>query len=78
MRRTGGRNRGRNLNEAMGRISRKEGRHRGAIASAAAPIVIDSGLLARLGLLAATREAEAIGNYRFRGGSNRVRQPAAR
>ena len=82
----GGRNRGRTLNEAMERIRRKEGRpsgtykvgHRGAIASAAAPIAVDSGLLARLGPLAAAREAEAIGDYRFRGGPNRHSQRAAR
>ena len=47
-------------------------------ASAAAPIATASGLLARLGLLAAAREAEAIGRHRFRGDSNRQRQRAAR
>ena len=74
------------MNEAMERISRKEGRpsgtykvgHRGAIASAAAPIAIDSGLLARLGPLAATRKAEAIDTYRFRGGANCHKHLAAR
>ena len=48
------------------------------ITPAAAPIAIASRLLARLGLLAATRKAEAIGNYRFRGGPNRHRQRAVR